>query len=635
MRGLSKRITNISRVLLLLAPLLSCEPTAKSTDDAAGEETGYLLTQVPVKNTAYGIAVSDSAETILSEKYASQTSASWGCHDPKLFQDDDGSYYVYSTGWTDGVQVRSSSDLIAWKRFLRGAFYSTSFVSVTYGHKLWDDDFLKWVGYKKNNGVGYTASYGGNSYTSSSSPNSWAPTVCKQNGKYYMFHGIITDSMVSSKTDGIEPFYVNPAACISMSIAEDPRGPFIPASLYDSSTYSQSSLVRYVWTKDSSAVKSDSAIGYTGCYNQAGGSWSQGFGCIDPEFVYDIATGQLVTYTVGENACYGILYGSWKGGLALVFVDAETFKPVCTAAGTSTFDGRAYSVGDEMDAPLDSVSGNQGKKIAGGRGTAYEGAQLVYNSDTSRYYLFVSMGDLTSQYRVGVGRSQVVTDFTPAALPVAYYDASGRDMNAVVDTTGSSLYYHNVGSKIIGAQCLSGEYGITSPGGLSICRASDGKILFANHARTTYAGSGNFLLQVHQLFFTDDGWPLLNQNDYYDEAAELPALSLSDIAGSYQVILTRRSTDTVADGSATESQTMTISEDGSISGDYSGSVTLSGTSATITLSGTGTFRGSFLHAVDWNRKSGSLSERRTITFTALCSDTAAAATGEYLWGNKS
>src|SRR5574344_2055740 len=87
--------------------------------------------------------------------------SSWGalnCHDPKLFQDDDGTYYVYSTDASignvhqPGLQVRSSKDLVHWECSPKSALQNN-----------WDKDFLSWVG--QNTGSATT----------------WAPTVIKQN----------------------------------------------------------------------------------------------------------------------------------------------------------------------------------------------------------------------------------------------------------------------------------------------------------------------------------------------------------------------------------------------------------------------------------------------------------------------
>ena len=59
----------------------------------------------------------DKGENVLSDnRYSGVLGAQWGCHDPKLFQDDDGTYYVYSTGWADGVQIRKSTDAQHWEK---------------------------------------------------------------------------------------------------------------------------------------------------------------------------------------------------------------------------------------------------------------------------------------------------------------------------------------------------------------------------------------------------------------------------------------------------------------------------------------------------------------------------------------
>ncbi len=536
-----------------------------------------------------------AAENTVVSKYSSKSDDVWGCHDPKLFQDSDGTYYAYSTGWGERVELRSSKDMVTWKK-----------KSISVGV---DSEFQSWV----------------------NSTESWAPTVIKQNGKYYMFHGIIT---------GTSP---NLYACITLAISDSPEGPFIPASQYNPSIYKTSTLVRYAWSSSDS--------GYEDTYN-VGGDWNTGFGGIDPEFVFDVATGSLKTYTIGSTTCYAVTYGSWKGGIALIYVDAKTLKPICTTAGTSAYNNVSYAEGDVMDAPVDSISGNQGKKLVGGSGAGYEGAQLIYNSSTGYYYMFVSMGDLTYEYRVGVGRSD--------SIDGPYLDAGGANMASV--TTAN---YHSIGSKILGAAELDGEYGWRSPGGQSILRARNGKIMLASHSRTTFM-SGDFVLRLQQMFFNSEGWPVLNQNDYYayysgytsSGTESLSALTLSDIAGEYSTILTVRGTDTstlelagnsqtgnTADGTATESVSMYISSDGTIYGDgssssYTGTVTLgSNGAATITLknaSGTalGTFYGYFLHAVDFAKKSSTFSDHRTITFTTLCSDTSATEKGEYFWGNR-
>lgn len=548
----------------------------------------------PVKQDAEG-------QDFISQKYSKTSQATWKCHDPKLFQDPvSGRYYVYSTGWTDGVQVRSSSDGIHWAKHRQSALWNPKDISLKYRHMEWDDDFLKWVGYTINDGTAYSTKW----YSANKHPNSWAPTVVYQDGKYYMFHGIITDSM--SLSNGT----IHPAACITLAIADKPEGPFIPASRYDSKLYKNSTLVRYVWTNEDTQ---NSQIGYETCKNSAGSDWEHGFGTIDPEFVFDISTGKLKEFKIGKNTCYALTYGSWKGGIALVYIDSKTFKPV------------NQKTGEAMDCALDTIDGNFGIQLAGGMGAAYEGAQLLYNNETGYYYLFVSMGDLNIQYRVGVGRSKNIEG--------PYLDTSGTTMT--FETSGSASGYHNVGGKIIGAYQLGNGYGFTSPGGQSILRDKDGKILFACHSRTNFFPISDFTLQIRQMYFNKDGWPLLNMNEYYGEDATLAKLNIEEIAGDYECIITRRNRVPKTDGTATPSEIIHIEKNGNITGAYSGTAELDsdGSSITIKFDKEGSFSGSVFKCTDWNLKEIPDQQRKTISFTALNSSDGSKK-GEYIFGNR-
>lgn len=769
--------------------------------------------------------ITSGLDDIVSTKYTTATTnattqAKWGalnCHDPKLFQDDDGTYYVYSTDASignahkTGLQVRSSSDLVNWTCKSSSALQGN-----------WDPDMLTATGEVAN---GTTETSGSNSsYTATT----WAPTVIKQNSKYYMFHGIITDN-VTGFSDTTED---GPTAWIGLAVADSPTGPFKPAHVYDSSTYTNSTLVRYAWntptegmsayiggemtkmtvnsittttdsgtTTDSTektlaatgnwydvsttaysgvtgltgdfTVKYDitlddvgasnyqkwsfalvdndtkagwylraddwtndftpnsginnnmygygnsssgtnlrvsttcnyswtstdsdyfgnvfadgteiivtaqytastgtcvvtaaSADGITTYYTATGtgysgdlrttnntasyntdtessstASWNYGFGAIDPEFVYDVAdtsSGSKLpkTYQVGSTACYAMTFGSWKGGLALIYVDADTLQPVDAS-------------GNVLTHPLDEEEMSTCfTRIGGGYGGAYEGAQLIYNSDTGYYYLFVSMGELNYEYRVGVGRSTSITG--------PFLDAGEKSM-LLTSTTGSGSNYHAIGSKITGAAAFDGEYSWRCPGGQSILRTNDGKIMFACHSRTNFKAGYYFYLQLRQMFFTADGWPVLNQNEYYDDYdgsdEGLTVLTAADIAGTYDTILTVRGTDTssftpyggtsgtynTADETPTASVSMTLGSDGTIGGDtYAGTWTLGSDGYTFTMTLTeadgtalGTFKGYALKATDWARKGGVT--RQTISFTTIDSTSGDTEAGEYFFGNK-
>ncbi len=734
--------------------------------------------------TPYTKYTADVADAVDQPQYT------WGalnCHDPKLFQDDDGTYYVYSTDASignahkNGLQVRVSKDLVTWDTVDRPVIVN------------WDPDFMAWMN------------------TTPKTATTWAPTVIKQDGKYYMFHGIIADGALST----------GPTAWIGMAIADSPLGPFEPAQVYDPQTYKQSALVRYAWDRHTEPVvykptdstftayiggemnamtvssisvngganvlsepvklvkgnwtdlngpsyasvgnltgsftvtyrvilndtgdnswekwsfvlydqttrggwylRADSysnnataigavtnlygsdmgasvkyepsdglfaasqyrqgmALTITARYNYDDGSclviaegddkvlykakgtrftsdtifdtyntsvfdtkfteggtqssdkWAFGFGCIDPEFVIDMATNKIMTNKFGD---YYMIYGSWKGGLALITVDSKTFKPTYVDS-----DGKHHV----LDQALDTIPGAYGIRIAGGEGAAYEGAQLIYNSDTGYYYLFVSMGDLTFEYRVGMGRSKNIEG--------PYIDASGRNMSDVNFIAGDPNYYHNVGSKFLGAYQFDDQKGFRSQGGHSLLLNNEGKVLFANHARTQFYPSYFFFLQIHEVLFNDQGWPVINVNEYDPAAAQKNAPVTKDsIAGEYDAIITFRSPNVKAgsnfpdvttgvqfsesDGFVTPSQKIYLNKDNTVSGAYTGKWSIQSSDKykdavkiSFDLDNIGKFDGFALWTTDFSRLDQT--PRMTITFNTICEQADAPKAGEYFFGN--
>ncbi|MBR4323427.1 glycoside hydrolase family 43 protein [Treponema sp.] len=674
----------LAAAFILLCASCSTEATEKGTPTSSSSNGGSSspsdTTTVTEKGKAGDSSITSGWDYVKT-KYSSgiadaaKSQTGWNavnCHDPKLFQDDDGTYYVYSTdascgniGYV-GIHIRYSDDLVSWKGHNQSAL-----------NGYWDEELLRWEDYTassaetKQNDSSYTA------YT-------WAPTVVKLNDLYYMYHGVNAD--VGKDSSGNN----RPASAIVLAIASNAKGPFYPASFISKYTagsdkfgndsdilsikakleslgvsYSQNFLARHIrvvpikslYRTPSLDGKSLENPDYTDS-NFAKSNNSR-FGCIDPEFVYDVATGNLMEYTIGGNECYAMIYGSWMSGISLIYVDKVSLKQVANTA--FTYDGKSYSPGDELDIPLDEANTSQsansyglcGVRIAGGYGAGYEGAQLFFNSETNYYYLITSCGGLDYEYRCTCSRSQ--------SIDGEYVDAGGQSM--LLNKSNASGY-HAYGSKIIGSHALEGENSFRCQGGLSVWRNTDGQIIFACHARTNFQMGYYFYLQCHQMFFNEEGWPVLNQNEFYsdytsytaDGKESLSKLELSDIAGDYDTILTVRGTEKAAisslgiygasdvsdkankaDAVPTASKTMTLNENGTISGTYTGDWSLAddGYSITINLkdasgNAMGVFKGYALHAVDWARSS----DYRTITFTTICSDASASEGGEYFWGNK-
>ena len=621
------------------------------------EESVSYTTGSGYVQTKYSGGMSEAASTTQTDWHTAN------CHDPKLFQDDDGTYYVYSTdaacGNSEhvGLTVRSSKDLVNW---------TTHDHSAIYGY--WDESMLYWEGFNASSNPDTVHS--NTSYTAST----WAPTVIKQNDLYYMYHGFNTTSGTSAgKSD-----------YICLAIASSAKGPFYPASYISSYsggkadvlaiqkklkalgvTYTNNALVRYARSAKSCSAKGTPALNGTAVSSVAFSESDNGrFGCIDPEFVFEITTGKLMEYTVGTNTCYAMTYGSWLNGIALCYVDKVSLKPIYydyagDGAKTSiTVDGTTYTTGDELNCSLDKANyvyygkaykgnyGCLGVRIAGGYGAAYEGAQLIHNATTGYYYLFVSMGTLDYEYRVGVGRSKNLTK--------NYVDAKNTSMLLTNSSSDKNYYanYHNIGSKIIGGFQIGSEYSYRCQGGQSILRNASGDILFANHTRTNFQAGYYFYLQVHKMMFNGAGWPVLNMNEYYQDT--LTSLTLSDIAGTYDMVHTITGTGTSSftpyggsavtyntyDETPTTSKSITIDSSGNITGNYKGTLTLGsdGYSISIKLKSSsgatlGTFKGFVMNAVDYGR-GASLSSSKTIHITSLCASSTATSGGCYFFGNK-
>lgn len=477
--------------------------------------------------------------------------STWGAlntHDPEIFQDDDGTYYVFSTDasigntWGGGVQVRTSTDLINWECLTEPALGK------------WDSDMKDWCGFETD-----------------SAASTWAPSVIKMGNKYLMYHGVIVDVEEGTR------------AWIGLAISDSVSGPYIPAEEYDPVTYQDSTIVRYTRMTEDAEINN--------CFNTGNNGWNTGIGAIDPHVMFDEA-GQL-----------WFVYGSWKGGIAILPLDNSTGMP---------------SEGYPVDT-LEDGAYRSGKVIAGGTGAAYEGVYILAHENY--YYLFLSCGeDLTTQYCVRVGRCPI-----SEGIDGTYYDAAGRDLTDVDYNTD-----HNVGNKVFSGYKFSGQYGWDAPGGQSFTTDKNGNLVMALHSRTDFKEEWFFYLQLHTVFFNDDGWPVVNPNEYYND--ELQSISMGEFAGSYDVVLTE--TNETADEETKLSTKINLNSDGSIDGTYSGNWEIyDNYKINITLknsagSSIGQFNGYVLNSVDWSRMSDA-AEVETLTFTTFSEEY-----GEYFLGNK-
>ncbi len=302
---------------------------------------------------------------------------------------------------------------------------------------------------------------------------------------------------------------------------------------------------------------------------------------VDPCVFYD-AEGKL-----------WMVYGSYSGGIFILELDKNTGLP---------------------------VESGYGKQLLGGNHLRIEGAYIQYNPETEYYYMFLSFGGLAADgaYNIRVCRSK-----TPDG---PYYDSQGQDMIECTGPDGS--FFDDRAAELYGVK-LMGNYkwtwhegengekrkGIVSPGHNStIYDEESGKYFIIFHTRFESQGE-NHEVRVHQMFFNEEGWPVIAPYRYAGETAG--EFEKKEAAGIYKVIKHGRQITT----QMKESVDVTLHFDGTVTGAYEGSWELSdGNHLKITL-GEDSYDGVLCKQYD------EFGEKYVTGFTVLSED------GVAVWGS--
>lgn len=252
--------------------------------------------------------------------------------------------------------------------------------------------------------------------------------------------------------------------------------------------------------------------------------------CIDPCVFYD------------DDGNLWMSYGSWSGGIFMLALDEETGL-------------RDYSVSYETDIHSDAYFG---KKIAGGMYVSGEASYIEKIGDY--YYLFISYGGLEAArgYNVRVYRSE-----TPDG---GYVDALGND--PYFDTYAMNFNMSR-GVRLFGGykwrNFISGQ---VAQGHNSAFVDEDGRAYMVFHTRTSNGTEGHYV-KVHQLFVNKEGWLVAAPYQTVGESLPQNGLSVSQVAGDYEMIIHELDID-YESLETKKPQFITLTEDGKISGDYTG-----------------------------------------------------------------
>ncbi|MCP8898102.1 LamG-like jellyroll fold domain-containing protein [Gilvimarinus xylanilyticus] len=299
---------------------------------------------------------------------------------------------------------------------------------------------------------------------------------------------------------------------------------------------------------------------------------------IDPTAFYD-KDGQL-----------WLSYGSYSGGIFILKMDETTGKPE---------PGQGY-----------------GKHIIGGDHSSIEGSFVIYSPESDYYYMFTSFGgyEAADGYNIRVARSR-----TPDG---PYLDAVGND---VANARGGWDSIAPYGNKMMGGfifQSLAGSdaesRGYLAPGHNSAYYDDEtGKHFLITHTRFPNRGEGH-AIRVHEMWINNDDWLVASPQRYAPIEGD-NIVDHQDIVGDYQIINHGKDINRTAH----LSQAVTMHEDGTISGEVSGSYMLYADQPeriTITLEDGTVFEGNA--AWQWDPRLETLMP----SFTALSDE------GASLWG---
>lgn len=267
---------------------------------------------------------------------------------------------------------------------------------------------------------------------------------------------------------------------------------------------------------------------------------------IDPCVYYD------------EEGDLWLAYGSWSGGIYELELDENTGLRDYTVVYESDYDTLGASVtSDEYF----------GTKIAGGYYVSGEGSYIQHIGDY--YYLFISYGFYSPEggYNMRVFRStepdgEYVDENGNSAIFTKYimnYSAS--------DTT------NNRGMKLMGGyQWDNMSKAELSQGHNSVITDSEGKSYVVYHTKFN-DGTAGHEIRVHQLFTNEKGWLVAAPYEYSGETLEEDGYSVDEVVGTYGFISHdfQMAYSKLAYNSPVD---ITLNEDGTITGEYSGTWTM-------------------------------------------------------------
>lgn len=281
-------------------------------------------------------------------------------------------------------------------------------------------------------------------------------------------------------------------------------------------------------------------------------TWNYRYGAhaIDPCVTYDDAGNLWMSY------------GSWSGGIWMFKLDPKTGRRDTTAT---------YTYADNTTDPY------MGHKLAGGSSRSGEASYIEKIGE--KYYLFLSYGGLTATggYNMRVFSSDAITG--------PYKDVSGKDARYSSSNTG--VGGTSYGNSTTGERLMSYydwhylDKGRVAEGHNSAVVDDDGKAYVIYHTRFN-DGTESHEMRVHQLFTAENGGLVATPFEYSGEKLSDTAYAKSDVTGEYSVIYHKPEVD-ASKLECCQEQKITLNDDGTVTGDYTGKWTQSESKPYVTI----------------------------------------------------
>lgn len=431
-----------------------------------------------------------------------------GIHDPSIFRDRDGKYYIVGSHFG----MAKSDDMVNWQDC--GYSYENSYLSAD---KDWKEVLAEPLEWTSRYQLAVPEKYDPNNLEY----NNWAHDIIYNEamGKYCLYGacsvwGATSSAIwlcVSDKVEG--PYtYVDTFIYTGITNPELERQNNITNNIRDEDgSLHEDPVIKALSYKNSNIPELiekgyiiEDSLSITGNYRpykwfSFWGSYDCGLGAypnaIDPTVFTD------------KNGEMWLVYGSFSGGCFIQKLDNSTGLPDYDYMKAHKKDGYDIYFGKRLS------NTNEGTEGTG------EGPYIIYDSVSDYYYFFLTYGGLAGDGGYNIREYRSKNPDGP------YLDVAGND----------SLDFKNTGLKLDANYQFECQKTANLSGGHSSCLLDDdGSLYQVYHSRYTADAGQGFNTKIHKMARTKNGWVVMLPYEYQGES--LVKVSAKEIPGAYQLV---------------------------------------------------------------------------------------------------